>query len=139
MALDLDVIVEAEEDISAWIDTGRVERVLINLLNNAASAGATKVRISVFPAYGRTLPRDQATDAVIDVADDGLGFDPNLLPRAFERFARARRPAHRLGRAFGTGLGLAIVAALVDAHGGTVTADNGSALGGARIQVRLPS
>jgi signal transduction histidine kinase len=38
----------------------------------------------------------------------------------------------------GAGLGLAIVAAVVDAHGGTVTADNESVLGGARIRIRLP-
>jgi two-component system OmpR family sensor kinase len=138
MALDLDVTVKAEEDISASIDTGRVERVLINLLNNADSAGATQVRISVFAEYDDSGARSAHATNVIEVADDGPGFDPAVLPRAFERFARADGPRADSADAFGTGLGLAIVAALVDAHGGTVTADNASALGGARIQVRLP-
>jgi two-component system OmpR family sensor kinase len=137
-AFDLDVTVKAEEDISASIDTGRVERVLINLLNNADSAGATQVRISVFAEYENSGARSGPATKVIEVADDGPGFDPAILPRAFERFARADGPRTDSTDAFGTGLGLAIVAALVDAHGGTVTADNGSALGGARIQVRFP-
>jgi two-component system OmpR family sensor kinase len=138
MALDLDVTVKAEADISASIDTGRVERVLINLLNNADSAGATQVRISVFAEYDDSGARSAPGTKVLQVEDDGPGFDPAILPRAFERFARADGPRADSADAFGTGLGLAIVAALVDAHGGTVTADNASALGGARIQVRLP-
>jgi len=76
---------------------------------------------------------------VIEVADDGSGFDPEILPHAFERFARADGPDADSAAASGAGLGLAIVAALVDAHGGTVSADNASAMGGARVQVRLPS
>jgi two-component system, OmpR family, sensor kinase len=138
VALDLDVTIDAADAISASIDTARVERVLINLLNNAASAGANRVRISVFPEVDGSGRRAVPEAAVIEVADDGPGFDPDILPRAFERFSRTDGVHAESAAASGAGLGLAIVAALVDAHGGTVTADNASALGGARIQVRLP-
>ena len=75
---------------------------------------------------------------MIEVADDGPGFDPAILPRAFERFARGDGARSGSSGASGAGLGLAIVAALVDAHGGAVSVDNESGLGGARFQVRLP-
>jgi two-component system, OmpR family, sensor kinase len=66
------------------------------------------------------------------VADDGEGFPPDFLPRAFERFSRAdgaRAPGS-------TGLGLAIVDAIARAHGGTASAGNGP--GGARVTLTLP-
>lgn len=135
-ALRLDIAVVVDGDISASIDSSRMQRVLINLLNNAMAAGARKVRISAFI----TGPGDAGgpEQTVIEVADDGPGFGPAILTRAFERFARAERGRSSSAEESGAGLGLAIVAALVDAHGGTVTADNASALGGARVQVRLP-
>jgi two-component system OmpR family sensor kinase len=136
-ALNLDVTIDVVDDLSASIDTARVERVLINLLSNAAAAGAEHVRVSAFRGINGSAGSVPDT-AVIEVADDGSGFDPDLLPHAFERFARADGPAAGSAAASGAGLGLAIVAALVDAHGGTVAADNASALGGARVQVRLP-
>ena len=63
-------------------------------------------------------------------------FPPQFLPTAFERFSRA--DAART-RTTGSGLGLAVVQALVTKLGGTVTADNHSALGGAAIRVYLPA
>jgi signal transduction histidine kinase len=113
-----------------------MERVLINLLNNASAAGAEQVRISAF--VDRPADAGGRETTVIEVADDGPGFGPTILARAFERFARGERGRSTSAEESGAGLGLAIVAALVDAHGGSVTADNASALGGARVQVRLP-
>lgn len=112
------------------IDVDGIQRILINLVNNAAAAGASVVRI--------TLAAADSTTVTLDVADDGPGFTPEILPRAFERFARADKVRSRSAPGRGTGLGLAIVAALVQRHGGTVTASNDSPLGGARISVRLP-
>jgi signal transduction histidine kinase len=132
----LDIVVDVVGDITASIDTSRMERVMINLLNNAIAAGARQVRISAFVDGSGDAGRETT---VIEVADDGPGFGLAILARAFERFARAERGRSSSAEESGAGLGLAIVAALVDAHGGTVTADNSSALGGARVQVRLPS
>jgi two-component system OmpR family sensor kinase len=138
-ALDLDVTFDVVAEISASVDTARMERVLINLLNNAAAAGATQVRIGVFAGDGDPTGNASDKPTLIEVADDGPGFDRAILARAFERFARAEGTRSDSDGASGAGLGLAIVAALVDAHGGTVTADNDSALGGARVRVRLPA
>jgi signal transduction histidine kinase len=135
-ALRLDIAVEVVGDLTVSIDTSRMERVLINLLNNAMAAGASQVRISAFIDGSGDATGRGAT--VLEVADDGPGFGPAILSRAFERFARAERGRSSSAEESGAGLGLAIVAALVDAHGGTVTADNASPLGGARVQVRLP-
>jgi signal transduction histidine kinase len=69
----------------------------------------------------------------LHVADDGPGFPPEFLGRAFERFARADEA--RSGD--GTGLGLAIVQAIARAHGGTVGASN-RAEGGADVWLSIP-
>lgn len=66
------------------------------------------------------------------VTDEGPGFPPDFLPRAFDRFARAE--ASRTGD--GSGLGLAFVHAVATAHGGTVRAGNTGH--GAAITLSLP-
>ncbi|MEU7370085.1 sensor histidine kinase, partial [Streptomyces hygroscopicus] len=58
----------------------------------------------------------------LEIADDGPGIPPELLPHVFERFARG--DASRSRAAGSTGLGLAIVHAVVAAHGGQVTVDS---------------
>ena len=121
-----DVRVDAPGGVTAWIDCPRLQRVVVNLITNASAAGAAHVVIRGRP------------DGVLEFCDDGPGFDPQVLPRVFERFARGDRAWVNDAAASGAGLGLAIVAALVDAHGGWVTADNRSPLGGARVRVHLP-
>jgi signal transduction histidine kinase len=66
------------------------------------------------------------------VRDEGPGFPPAFLPRAFERFTRADEARARGG----TGLGLAIAAAIAAAHGGTAHAANGER--GADVWISLP-
>ncbi|HZJ72641.1 MAG TPA: ATP-binding protein, partial [Planctomycetota bacterium] len=70
------------------------------------------------------------TDVVVEVADRGPGIPPDVLPRVFEKFFRG--PG-----ASGTGLGLAISRAVVEAHGGSLEADNRDS-GGAVFRIRLP-
>jgi len=101
-----------------------LEQLVVNLLANAARV-ASRVEV-------RVASTDK--EARLTVADDGPGFPRELLPVAFDRFASAHR---REGDA-GAGLGLAIVAAFAAAHGGHVTASNGSPLGGASVDVTLP-
>jgi signal transduction histidine kinase len=75
--------------------------------------------------------------AVLSVTDDGSGIPPEILPRIFEKFARAPRSSGDAGE--GTGLGLAIVKGIVEAHQGTVAAISPVAQGqGTRIEIRLP-
>ena len=112
----------------AVVDPARLEQVITNLVGNARRFARRQVEVRVQP---------EGDDVVVTVADDGPGFPPALLPVAFDRFTRAEAArSHDAGA--GAGLGLAIVAAIVRAHGGTITAGNGPPLGGAAVVVRLP-
>ena len=111
------------------VDAVSIEQVLVNLVANARRHAAGHVVVELAgPVDGQV---------VVTVADDGPGFPPSLLPRAFDRFSRADAARGRV--AGGTGLGLAIVDAVARAHGGSVVAANGPPLGGAVVQVRLPA
>ena len=110
----------------AVIRPGDLERILTNLVTNAARVAKSIVRI--------THTTDD-TYTTIQVADDGPGFAPDILARAFERFAVGS--SSRTGS--GTGLGLAIVHALATSSGGSVSAANNGVLGGAVVTVTLPS
>jgi signal transduction histidine kinase len=109
-------------------DADRLRQVLANLTANSAAAGAEAVQVRV---------TDDRDGVVLEVADDGPGFPPDLLDSAFERFVRGD-DARTRGRA-GAGLGLSIVRAIVAAHGGTVRIGNSGPLGGAVVTTRLPA
>jgi two-component system, OmpR family, sensor kinase len=110
----------------AAIRPADLERIITNLVTNAARAAKSVVRITL---------RAHAAATTIVVSDDGPGFAPDLLEHAFERFVVGS--ASRTGS--GTGLGLAIVAALTEAADGAVTVINGGTLGGAEVTVVLPA
>jgi len=95
------------------------------LLDNAVrhAPPGTTVEVGVAEVAGAARLR---------VDDRGLGFRPEDLPRAFDRFWRA--PDAPPG---GTGLGLSIAAWIAERHGGSVTASNRPG-GGARLEVKLP-
>ncbi|HQY34731.1 MAG TPA: HAMP domain-containing sensor histidine kinase [Actinotalea sp.] len=109
-------------------DDHRLRQVLVNLLSNArvhTPAGTTVV----------TSVRTDGTTVTVQVRDDGPGIPEELRPRLFQRFTRG--DAARSPGAGSTGLGLAIVAAVVAAHGGTITADGTP--GATTFTVRLPA
>jgi signal transduction histidine kinase len=107
-------------------DSKRIAQVMTNLLKNAVhfSRQGGAVRLEVESA---------GTWAVLTVADEGEGIDEQDLPHIFERFYRADR-SRAQGR---TGLGLSICKAIVDAHGGTITAESRHGLG-TTFTVRRP-
>jgi two-component system OmpR family sensor kinase len=109
-------------------DPGRLHQVLTNLLANARThtPPGTTVTVAIVPDGDTTH---------VDVVDDGPGIDPSVLPRVFERFARA--DSSRSRAAGSTGLGLAIVQAVVASHHGTVTVD--SRPGRTAFRVTLPT
>lgn len=121
------VSIEGTETL-AVVDPARLEQVVTNLVANARRFARERVQVAV---------GTEGDDVVVTVADDGPGFPDAVLPVAFDRFTRAEAArGHESGA--GAGLGLAIVAAIVRAHGGTITATNGPPLGGAAVVVRLP-
>lgn len=108
------------------IDAVLMERVLCNLLENAAKFSVPGAPITVAAA----VENDRLA---LSVSDRGSGFPPGSLPRVFELFERgaAESPVS------GVGLGLAICRAIVDAHDGEIRASNRDG-GGACVRIALP-
>jgi two-component system sensor histidine kinase KdpD len=108
------------------MDFTLMEQVLVNLLDNATR----------YPPAGAPIQitaRLEGKSLRISVADRGPGIPSQDLERIFDKFYRV--PGTATG---GTGLGLSICRGLVEAHGGTLTAEN-VASGGARFVIRLPA
>jgi two-component system sensor histidine kinase BaeS len=118
---------DGDGGLSLAADRAAVERILGNLIDNALAVARRggHVLVEARLAAGGSV--------AFRVSDDGPGFPPGSLERAFDRFYRA--DTSRTGP--GTGLGLSIVRALARAHGGDAVAEN-LAPSGARITVTLP-
>jgi CheY-like chemotaxis protein/two-component sensor histidine kinase len=124
----LDVQV-APEPCHVQVDRVRIEQVLTNLLSNAAK---------YTPAGGhiRVSAQAEGGQAVIRIADDGIGIDAATLPALFEVFSQAEsaRPMRRGG----IGIGLSLARRLVTLHGGTLTASSEGANRGSTFTICLP-
>ncbi len=125
----IDVSLELPE-ADLWIvgDPTRLAQIIGNLLSNAAKFTPEGEKVSV------SLRRVEKS-ALLEVADTGLGIDPEMLPRLFEPFAQAERSLARTHG--GLGLGLALVKGLVEQHGGTVKAYSEGPGKGSRFTVEL--
>jgi two-component system, OmpR family, sensor kinase len=113
-------------------DEVRLRQVIGNLMSNALTHTPDGTPVTVRILAG---PRQPVPSVVLEVTDEGPGLPPDQAERVFERFYRADQARTRT--AGGTGLGLAIVAALVAAHGGTVTLQTAPGEG-ATFRVTLP-
>jgi signal transduction histidine kinase len=103
------VQLEVEGAVRGRWDRGRLDRVLDNLIGNAAKYGAGK------PIEVRLQGR--AENVLLEVRDHGIGIDPADHARVFERFERAVS-RKQFG---GFGLGLWIVRKIIEAHGGSIS------------------
>jgi two-component system, OmpR family, sensor kinase len=119
-----DVEVVGVDSIELVGDQLRLEQALKNLVDNALRHGAAPVRLSA-------TSRDGVVE--LHVVDDGPGFPPEFLPRAFERFSRPNEA--RSGA--GAGLGLALAQAIAVAHGGSAAAAN-RGVRGADVWLAIP-
>jgi signal transduction histidine kinase len=131
-------------DVEVAVDRERIQEVLINLVKNAADAGARHVRLGTetLPwqddlAEGAHLEGDpaalsQAPRATrVTVEDDGPGIPEALRGQVFTPFFTTRSAGD------GTGLGLYLVKEIVGEHRGCVVVD-GAPAGGTRIAIWLP-
>ncbi|MBI5544148.1 MAG: response regulator, partial [Deltaproteobacteria bacterium] len=119
----------SEDEIWVQGDPTRLAQVVGNLLNNAAkyTPKGGRVTISLGSAEGQ---------AVLEVADTGIGIGPEALPRIFQPFAQATRSLDRSRG--GLGLGLALVKGILELHGGEVHARSPGEGKGACFTVTLP-
>ena len=106
----------------------KVERVLLNLLANAVRHSQPNGVVSV-------VLEPDTDKVVVAVEDTGAGLPPGAPERMFDRFWREDESRARTSG--GAGLGLAIARGLVQAHGGTIWAENRNG-GGARVAFTLP-
>ena len=140
------------------LDESLMHRALINLMDNAVKYSPPRqlieVRVSdekIKTSSGKAI----CQNIIIEIVDAGSGFLEKDLPYIFERFYRAdparsrispnagiipKPPPHPMaeGTSSGTGLGLAIVRQIVEAHQGTVLANNHPDTGGGWLKIYLP-
>jgi two-component system sensor histidine kinase ChvG len=133
---DVSVVLDMDDRSDLTVDgmEDRLGRVFRNLIDNAVTFSAAGSRI------GLSAWRDD--DAVeVRVEDEGPGLPEDKIESIFERFYSDRPDGETFGAH--SGLGLSICKQIIDAHGGTITADNrrnpmGNVIG-ARFVVRLPA
>jgi CheY-like chemotaxis protein len=112
------------------VDPARMAQVFGNLLTNAAKYTDPGGRIEV-------ATRAEGGDVVVDITDNGIGFDPALLQRMFDLFTQEPQSSERSRG--GLGLGLAIARNLVELHGGSIHASSAGRGQGSLFVVQLPS
>ncbi|KDE97795.1 histidine kinase [Mycolicibacterium aromaticivorans JS19b1 = JCM 16368] len=125
---DLQLIVDCRPLAEpVYLDRDMWEKVILNLLSNALKytfSGSITVRVT-----------QDGDEAVVTVADTGIGVSTAEMPRLFERFHRIESARGRSTE--GSGIGLALVKELVSLHGGTITADSVED-SGTTFTIRLP-
>jgi CheY-like chemotaxis protein len=113
-------------------DSSRMTQVFWNLLQNACKftpeGGSIDIRI-----YNE--PDGINPEVVVEITDTGIGISPETMPRIFEPFEQGERSRTRLFG--GLGLGLAISRAIVELHGGSISAQSQGQDKGSKITIRL--
>ena len=116
-------------------DSARITQVFWNLLQNACkftpAGGAIDIRVS------NEISRHSMPDLVVQIRDTGIGISPEALPRIFDAFEQGETSRRRVFG--GLGLGLAISRAIVELHGGSITATSEGEGEGTTITLRLPT
>lgn len=121
---NLSTVIPADMPL-VYIDFGLIEQVLHNLVLNTTQNApvASNIRLKFFYDHG---------SLTIQVMDRGTGFPPDELSSVFNKFYRGKD-----AKAGGTGLGLSIVKGFIEAHKGTVVAENRQN-GGAIFTIKIP-
>ncbi|HNW58261.1 MAG TPA: ATP-binding protein [bacterium] len=105
-----------DDPAEIWADSSMMEQVFLNLLSNAVKYSPENTRITI-------LMRQNETEVITEVHDQGYGIPRNALGKIFDKFFRVTE--HEAVRAnTGTGLGLALVKQIVELHGGRITVES---------------
>jgi signal transduction histidine kinase len=120
------------KDIPLKADRIRISQVLSNLLSNAIkfTPGGTISIVSGLNSKSSKDNNDSDNEAIVNIKDNGYGIDQEMLPKLFSKFAT---------KSFaGTGLGLFICKSIIEAHGGSIWAENNPDGKGATFSFTLP-
>ncbi|MFN3754121.1 ATP-binding protein [Flavobacterium sp.] len=105
------------------LDYGLMEQIIYNLVYNCAQHTPKGVNITISAKYEVDADYETHIDlikkCVLTISDDGYGFPPNEIDKAFDKFYR-----FKTSKTGGTGLGLSIVKGFVEAQNGTITLSN---------------
>jgi two-component system CheB/CheR fusion protein len=123
----------AAEDHFIWADTPRLIQVFWNLFSNAVKFTPPGGTIAVRSHHEET---SGGLEFVVDIADNGIGIEPDVLLDIFDAFKQGEQTITR--RFGGLGLGLAISKAIVELHGGSLAATSDGRGQGSVFSVRLP-
>ncbi len=131
-----------ELDLAAglhWVntDSARLQQVFWNLIKNAVkfTPGGGTITIRTRNAAAGPSNRDEVL--AIEVRDDGIGIEPEVLPRIFEPFQQGESTTTRTYG--GLGLGLTICRGVVEGHGGSLVAESPGKGQGSTFRVVLPA
>lgn len=112
-------------------DRTRLTQAVNNLISNSMRHTPEKGTI--------TVQAEQIAELLeIRVQDTGEGIEPHHLPHVFDRFYRADASRQRHADESGSGLGLAIARAVIEAHGGTISAESAGLKQGSLFTIQLP-
>lgn len=118
---------EPSKSIPLYADCNLVDRVMINLIRNAARFSKSRVKVALV-RFKESIE--------IRVEDDGPGIPPGKRVRVFEPFTRLDFSRNR--DSGGAGLGLAIAKGIINRHQGTIWAEDSRELGGAVFTIHMP-
>ncbi|MGC2425492.1 MAG: ATP-binding protein, partial [Nitrososphaeraceae archaeon] len=129
---DLIKLAYQPHDIFIEADKTRIAQVVSNILNNAVKFTKTKLNEEENRIISINAEKVDG-QALVSIKDTGVGIDPGIMPRLFEKFASKSYQ--------GTGLGLYICKSIIEAHGGRIWAENNNIHGerGATFTFTLPS
>ena len=120
------VIIDVGKDINLFkFDFGLLEQAIMNIIHNSVIYTPDKSQINI------DVQKDD-DECIITISDNGPGFPEESLFKLFQKFYRI--PGSKTG---GTGLGLSIAKGFIDAHKGSITAENRNE-GGACFTIKLP-
>ena len=121
---DLELTLEPESNETfVEADKSRITQVVTNLLTNA-------IRFTKSGNVSVAVTKGKANDIVVSIRDTGLGIDPEIIPRLFTKFVTKSLT--------GTGLGLFISKSIIEAHGGSIWAENNLDGRGATFTFTIP-
>lgn len=127
--VDLNLDATSAPGLAVDVDADRIGQVLGNLLTNALRHTPPGGHVTV-------TAHAQSSEIAITIADSGEGILPAHLPHVFERFYRGDTARNR--ERSGSGIGLTISKAIIDAHGGTITAHSDGPGQGSTFEILLP-